>query len=193
MSRPGSQVSSHAPTPKVPYHPKYAVGPQNSQPVQSLAQFPPRYQSWQQQFSIPQGYQEMPYQQEPTSRRSSKTSGRHYTDSPEASSRSPETSISRQNSSRSSVSLEHSEHQKNDSGVSNVGTPQYERNKLRTDNPDDEAISIAAHENAFHSRVPHMMQNQRLHGNPTIHPAMQHHVPAGPSDLLEPSVFLARL
>jgi len=136
--------------------PNYAVGPQNSQASKPWAQrYTPGYQSWQQQMSR-QG---------------------------SSSSSSPETSMSRQNSSRTSVSEDHGDSHKNDSGISNVDTPPEERRKNLMDSPDDEAISLAAQENASQSRKPHLMQNQRLGGR----------YPGGLSDLQDPSVFLAGL
>lgn len=132
---------------------------QNSQATQAWAQhYTPGYRSWQQQ-------------QQRMSRQNSTSSS------------SPETSMSRQNSSRTSMSQENEGSQKNDSGISNVDTPPEERKKNLMDNPDDEAISLAAQERNLRSRKPHMMQNQRLGG--------RHQ--AGPPDLQDPSAFIAGL
>jgi len=96
---------------------------------------------------------------------------------------SPQNSMSRQNSARSSISDEQRE--RHDSGISNVDTPPEERTKNIIDSPDDEAISL---DSIPQSRVPRMMPNQRIAGS---NAAIQEKMTVGPSDLQEPSAFLA--
>jgi hypothetical protein len=162
MSRSGSDVSPHASPRGSTSH---SVRPQNSHTPQAWNQkFPSEYQSWQEQFSMPQVYQ--------GSRLDSKISKQDSARS--TSSSSPGDSMSRQNSSRTSVFEERGGSQPNDSGISNVDTPPEERKKNLADGPEDEAISLIAQEkNAFKSRTPHMMPNQRLFGNLKIHSGVQ--------------------
>ncbi|KAE9370364.1 hypothetical protein N431DRAFT_33016 [Stipitochalara longipes BDJ] len=128
------------------------------------------YQNWAEQFAASQNHP-----QQPTSG-PAKASHHHS----RSSSSSPETSMSRQNSSRTSVSEEHGDHQRTDSGISEMDTPPEERKKNLADSPDDEAISLGPHDRVLRSRGLQMMANQRI-------PNM----PGGPSDLQDPSVFLA--
>lgn len=153
MSRSGSNAS----------HPKSATV---SQPPQSWPTA--GYQTWAEQFPASQVHAQ---QATGTSKAS------HHSRS---SSSSPDTSMSRANSSRTSVSEEHGDHQQTDSGISEMDTPPEERKKNLSDSHDDEAISLAAPDRVLRSRGPQMLGNQRI-------PNM----PAGPSDLQDPSVFLA--
>jgi hypothetical protein len=151
---------------------------QKSSTVSDLPQSWPTagYQNWQEQFSMAQGYQQQPMS-EPSK------ASRHHSPS---SSSAAETSMSRQNSSRTSVSEEH-DHQRNsnDSGISEIDTPPEERNKTMSDSPVDEAISLAAQDRVLRSRGPHiMMANQRIS---SMHPRMH-----GPADLQDRSKFLAQ-
>jgi bZIP transcription factor len=131
-----------------------------------------------------QTYQEMLLQQEP----GLKTTYQNNVHSPTSAS-SPDTSMSRQNSSRSSVSEEHGDNQRNDSGISEMDTPPEERKKNMSGSPVDEAISLMGNDRVLRSRGPHMMMaNQRI---PNVHRPIQ--LPAGPSDLQSPSVFLSGL
>jgi len=127
------------------------------------------YESWKEQF----GYQQQPI--------SDPTKSSHIHSPTSYSSR--ESSMSRQNSSRTSVSEGHGDHQRTDSGISEMDTPPEDRKKNMTDSPADEGISLGTNERVLRSRGPQMMSNQRL---ASIHPAM-----AGPSDLQDPSTFLA--
>jgi hypothetical protein len=127
------------------------------------------YQAWAAQFPASQNH--------PRQSMSGPSKTSHHSRS---SSSSPGTSMSRQNSSRTSFSEEHGDHQRTDSGISEMDTPPEERKKNLSDSPDDEAISVAAPERKLRSRGLQMMPNQRI-------PNM----PAGPSDLQDPSVFLA--
>jgi len=129
------------------------------------------YQNWQEHF----GYQQQQIFDP------SKTSHHH---SPTSYS-SRESSVSRQNSSRTSVSQTHGDHQRTDSGFSEIDTPPEERKKNLSDSPEDEGISLAPNDRVLRSRGPQIMPNQRLANMP---PAM-----VGPSDLQDPSAFLAGL
>jgi hypothetical protein len=135
------------------------------------------YQNWQEQFGMAQGYQ-----QQLTSEPSK--ASRHHSSS---SSSSAETRMSRQNSSRTSVSEER-DHQRNsnDSGISEIDTPPEERKKTMSESPIDEAISLAAQDRVLRSRGPHrMLANQRISN---MHSAIH-----GPTDLQDPSKFLAQV
>jgi hypothetical protein len=126
------------------------------------------------------------------SRSGSDTPHPHFASSPTSPS-SPGYSMSRQNSSRTSVCEENGDNQRNDSGISNVDTPPEERKKDMSDSPEDEGISLASQDKAFQPRIPHMLPNQRLFGSPNTHSAMQPQLTTDPSDLKGPSAFLASL
>jgi hypothetical protein len=123
------------------------------------------FQSWQEQFN-------MSHQSGP-----SKASRQH---SPSSAS-SQDTSMSRQNSSRTSVSEGRGGHQRTDSGISEIDTPPEERKvKMSIGSPVDEAISLVSQDRVLRSRGPHMMPNQRISNL-----AMQ-----GPADLQDPLMFV---
>ena len=153
MSRSGSNVS----------HPKSATVTQSPQSWPTAG-----YQTWAEQFPVSQGHGQQASGPSKTSQHS------------RSSSSSPDTSMSGANSSRTSVSEEHGDHQRTDSGISEMDTPPEERKKNLSDSPDDEAISLVGSHRVLRSHGPQMMGNQRI-------PNM----PAGLSDLQDPSAFLA--
>jgi hypothetical protein len=179
MSRSGSTSSPDA-SPRISTTASARKQSPHASQAQAQAHFATGYQSWQDQFSMPPGQQDR-------SMPESKASHQRHTNSPPSCS-SPGVPMSRPNSSRSSIC---DDHQRIDSGISNVDTPPEERKKNMSDSPEDEAISLVASKNTFQSRAPHMMPNQRLFGKPNLHSAMKQ--AASPSDLKNPSSFLASL
>jgi len=114
---------------------------------------------------VSQGNSAMPSQPRPLSRQGLNISlQQHLNNSPGSSSNSRGSSMSRQNSSHTSAS---GEHQRHDSGTSNVGTPPEDRKKGMTGSSEDEGIFLpndhpVAHGNGFQPQFPPMMPNQRL-------------------------------
>ncbi len=139
-------------------HTKSATHPPQSWP-------PAGFQSWQEQLN-------MSHQSGP-----SKTSCQH---SPSSVS-SQDTSMSRQNSSRTSVSEERGGHQRTDSGISEIDTPPEERKvKMSIGSPVDEAISLVSQDRVLRSRGPQVISNQRI----------SNLVMQRPADLQDPSMFV---